>query len=303
MRENTYNQMKRDISSISISTIKELDNEIKMYLDKCGLFYKVFTRIKTANSIIEKLEKRREKGVVNYKLQDLIGVRIVLYFESDIQLCEKIIQQHFQVLNVSRDINEPEKFRAQRINYVCQLPKNIKDNFETKIWEYPIDESFEIQIRTIFSEGWHEIEHDFRYKCLEEWLEFDDLSRTLNGILATLENCDWAISSLLDKVTYRHYKKLMWIPMLKNVLRIRILDTNGMDEILEYFNQNKEVGKMFYRIDRLGFLLWISDIKGNIPLNLKNIVLLVNVHQIRDAYILGVTPQPLLDMVEESGQL
>lgn len=164
MECNTYDQLKIDINRISISTIKELENDIKNYLDKCGLFYKVFVRIKTANSIIEKLENRKKKNRQNYKLQDLVGVRIVLYFKNDIQLCEKLIQQHFQVLNTSRDSEDPEKFRAQRINYVCRLPENIKINFEEKIWEYPIDTSFEIQIRTIFSEGWHEIEHDFRYK-------------------------------------------------------------------------------------------------------------------------------------------
>lgn len=299
MRYNTYDKMRTDLNRISISTIKELENEIKKYLDKCGLFYKVFARIKTANSIIEKLENRKKRGIEDYQLQDLVGIRIVLYFKSDIQLCEKIIQQHFQVLNKSIDFEEPEKFKAQRINYVCRLPENVINNFESKIWEYPIDTSFEIQIRTIFSEGWHEIEHDFRYKCIDDWCEFDDMSRTLNGILATLENCDWAISSLLEQVSYKHYKNSMWVPMLKNVFRIRIVDTNGMDEILSYFDQNKEVAKMFYRIDRQEFLLWISDIKNSIPLNLKNLVCLVNVHQIKDEYISSVTPTRLLKLIED----
>ena len=80
MECNTYDQLKIDINRISISTIKELENDIKNYLDKCGLFYKVFVRIKTANSIIEKLENRKKKNRQNYKLQDLVGVRIVLYF-------------------------------------------------------------------------------------------------------------------------------------------------------------------------------------------------------------------------------
>lgn len=298
MECNTYDQLKIDINRISISTIKELENDIKNYLDKCGLFYKVFVRIKTANSIIEKLENRKKKNRQNYKLQDLVGVRIVLYFKNDIQLCEKLIQQHFQVLNTSRDSEDPEKFRAQRINYVCRLPENIKINFEEKIWEYPIDTSFEIQIRTIFSEGWHEIEHDFRYKCLEDWREFDDLSRTLNGILATLENCDWAISSLLEQVSYKQYKDSMWIPMLKNVFRIRIEDVEGMEEILKYFDSNREVAKAFYRIDRQEFLLWLSDIPKKIPLKLKNLVYLVNAHQIKDTYISSLTPERLLKLIE-----
>lgn len=103
-------------------------------------------------------------------------------------------------------MEETDKFKPLRINYVCELPDKIERLFDDKIWAYPIDKSFEIQIRTIFSEGWHEIEHDFRYKCQEEWGKNDDLSRTLNGILATLDNCDWAIASLFSQMAYRHYK-------------------------------------------------------------------------------------------------
>lgn len=298
--EELYKQIKRDIPKISVSTIKDLEEKIKDYLDKCGLFYKVFSRIKSVNSIIDKLEERKNRGKKNYKMQDLVGVRIVLYFKTDIQLCEKLIKQHFKVLDVSRDLEEPEKFRAQRINYVCQLPESVKNNFDEKIWEYPIDSTFEIQIRTIFSEGWHEIEHDFRYKCLDDWNELEDLSRTLNGIFATLENCDWAISSLFSQVSYKHYKNAAWIPMLKNTLRIRIVDSSGMDEIIKYFDENKDVAKMFYRIDREEFLLWLSDVKNPIPLSLKNLVYLVNIHQVKDKYIKDLTPERLVKLIEDS---
>ena len=55
MMNDTYVQLKRDIDKIPFSTVKMLENQIKTYLDKCGLFYKVFTRIKDSNSIIEKM--------------------------------------------------------------------------------------------------------------------------------------------------------------------------------------------------------------------------------------------------------
>lgn len=303
MMNDTYVQLKRDIDKIPFSTVKMLENQIKTYLDKCGLFYKVFTRIKDSNSIIEKIENRKKQGKINYKIQDLIGIRIVLYFKSDIELCEKIIQQHFQVDNKSKDNQEIEKFRAQRINYVCKLPGTVKNYFESNVWQYPIDATFEIQIRTIFSEGWHEIEHDFRYKCEEEWKEFDDLSRTLNGILATLENCDWAIASLFEQMAYKDYKNLMWVPMLKNVFRIRVTDVNNMEDILTYFDSNREVAKAFFRIDRQDFLLRLSEIKTAIPLSLRNITFLANIYQIRDQYILGLTPKLIYKLVEDGEEV
>lgn len=295
MKEQTYEEMRKDIDSISPSVIKDLEKDLREYLDKCGLFYKVFSRIKKSNSVIEKLESPKHKNIAEYMLQDLVGIRIVLYFKKDIFLCEKIISQQFAILNISKDEEETDKFHPQRINYVCALPENIVDNFDSKIWEYPIDKSFEIQIRTIFSEGWHEIEHDFRYKCLKDWDGHPDLSRTLNGVLATLENCDWAIDSLLAQVAYRHYKNKEWIPMFKNVFQIRIADTNDMDDILNYLDSNIEVAKLFFRLNREEFLLWLSETKGRIPLKLSTLVFLANYYFVKNSYLTQITPKALLD--------
>lgn len=292
-----YNGMRKNIDSISVSVIKPIEIKLRSYLDKCGLFYKIFSRIKSSKSVCDKLENRAKKNIQNYKMQDLIGIRIILYFKSDIKLCEKLINQHFNVLDISKDEELTDKFCPQRINYVCSLPDEVTNNFDPTIWTYPIDRSFEIQIRTIFSEGWHEIEHDFRYKCLSDWDKNEDLSRTLNGIFATLDNCDWTISSLLTQVAYRHYKAGEWIPMLKNTFRIRILDADGMDDILQYFTENKEVAKAFFRLEREDFLVWLSDINIKIPLKLKNIVLLANLYSVKDSYLEEITPDFIKDMI------
>lgn len=133
---------------------------------------------------------------------------------------------------------------------------------------------------------------------MDEWDDFEDQSRTLNGILATLENCDWAISSLFEQMAYKDYKNAKWIPMLKNVFRIRITDVDDMQEILAYFDENKEAAKAFFRIDRQEFLLHLSDIKIDVPLNLKNVVCLANIYQVKDKYIQGITPKSLLRILE-----
>ena len=146
MDDKTYESMKRDVERISIVTIKSLEEEIRVYLNKCGLFYKIFTRIKSSNSIRKKVLDREDQGKHNYKIQDLIGVRIVLYFKSDIKLCQRLIEQNNQIIDYSIDDEEPDKFKAQRINYVCKLPENVKNNFDSNIWKYPIDETFEIQM-------------------------------------------------------------------------------------------------------------------------------------------------------------
>ena len=50
MKNYTCEELKKDIDRISVSIIRPLEVELRNYLDKCGLFYKVFMRIKKSNS-------------------------------------------------------------------------------------------------------------------------------------------------------------------------------------------------------------------------------------------------------------
>ena len=58
-------------------------------------------------------------------------------------------------------------------DFISALPEGFKGRIEP---------TFKIQIRTVFSEGWHEVEHDLRYKCKDDWEGCELYSHTLNGI-------------------------------------------------------------------------------------------------------------------------
>ncbi len=282
--------MVKQIDSIQMSAFRDLENEIKKYLDKCGLFYKIFSRVKKGDSARLKIENRLQQGKIDYKLQDIVGFRLALYFKEDIDLCVNIIERHFEVVDIARDEEKIDKFSPIRINYVCKIPDSYSRNIEGLCNRYPIDKTFEIQLRTIFSEGWHEIEHDFRYKCKEDWENYHELSRTLNGVLATLENCDWAIASLFNDLAYLHYKNGEWIPMLKNKLRIRIQDDNIDADILDMFKKDSNLAKSFFRVERYELLLMLSSLENKVPLSCNNIIYLINILQIHNEDITDKVP-------------
>lgn len=293
-----YTELTENVNAISPSIGKQVEQEISSYLDRCGLFYKIFSRIKTGASLSRKIEYKQEEKGDNYKLQDLVGVRIVVYFKEDIDLCEQIILKNFEYIDVTRDAQTTDSFKPQRINYVCRMPGSIRELFDESIWNYPIDQTFEIQIRTVFSEGWHEIEHDFRYKCKQDWEKLDDLGRALNGVFATLENCDWSISSILDQAAHYHYKNGNWIPMLKNSLRIRIREDGNMEEIIAYFNSHPLAAKNFLKMDRKSFLSRLAlNQQSRIPLQLSNLVYLINLWEVGDPNLSEMTP----DIVKQIG--
>ncbi len=257
------------IDGQSKNVLRDLERELDDLLSNAGIFFRLFSRIKEQSSIEKKLiYKRAEKGE-KYKMQDYLGFRIVLYFKDDIDLVKKILSTKYQELDTTVDTPKDNEFSPVRINYVFLLPSNydylIPDNFLNKV-----DKSFEIQIRTIFSEGWHEVEHDFRYKCRNDWEEYQDLSRVLNGIFATLENCDWAIIKLFDDLSYKNYKNKEWEKMLKNKFRLRFTDAVLSKEIVEFFNNNADVVKKVFKSNRYKLVEDFSTAK--IPFAFDNIV-------------------------------
>lgn len=288
------NEMKA-IDQIPYSAIRDIENCMRNYLDKCGLYYRLFGRVKSAISTSRKFEEKMYSE--NHKMQDLVGFRIALYFQDDIRICEEIIRMLFAVDNVSHDTDKVDKFKPTRLNYVCKIPSEF-DNIDPSIFiKYPIDNTFEIQIRTVFSEGWHEVEHDLRYKCQADWVDHTDLSRAFNGILATLVTCDWAIVNLFDNLSYRHYKKQEWKAMMTNKLRIRICDSEIRTDILDILNANQEIAKQFLKFDREDFILFLSRESIVFPLNINNIIFSINGLYIGEPLIDSLTPKAISEIV------
>ena len=161
--------------------------------------------------------------------------------------------------------------------------------------QYPIDDTFEIQIRTVFSEGWHEIEHDLRYKCKEDWKDDVEMSRALNGIFATLETCDWSIISLFDKLSYQKYISNSWEAMLRNKLRIRISDNAINPDLRKILDNKKEIAKGLYKLDREEFILLMSNKPFSaFPKTYDNIIYIANMYYWHDSEITSLTPDPLI---------
>lgn len=289
------------VNSISHSIIKSLEETISRKLNKAGIFFRVFFRIKSATSTFNKL--RSNKYGSKNKIQDIIGGRIVLYFFDDIPICRNIIEQLFTIDNISEDKHKEGEFQPARLNYVCKIPSGLLDMFPNEIWEMPIDKTCELQIRTIFSEGWHEVEHDLRYKCKSDWEGNEELSRNLNGILATLETCDWAIMNLFEKLSYNKYKLRSWESMLRCKLRIRFQDEAIESDILEIISNNNDFWKHILRIDREKFLITLSsDYFITLPKTFNNVIFCANELFIHDNKLSNITPKTIKESAAVSCQ-
>lgn len=291
-------QLREFLENIPPQILNELTSSVKVSLDKCGLFYRIFPRHKTYDSTTRKIA---EKGYCAYnKMQDLFGIRVVLYFREDISICKEILTRTFHVMNESVDQVTVDIFKPTRLNLVCVLPES--QALDEMSWpkDLLIDKTFEIQIRTVFSEGWHEVEHDLRYKCKSEWEGEEDLSRAMNGIFATLESCDWSISAILDDMAYIKYKNHAWLSMIRNKFRIRLIDDTLSPELLGILNDSGEIAKQIFRTDRFSFLIFLAlKLNTSIPITGNNLIYMLNHLYINDKRIKELTPPVLLRQLDK----
>ena len=232
-----------------------LEEDIRTILNRAGIYFRIFSRAKTPFSIAQKLEKPGYGfGENEKKMQDILGLRVVVYYQDDIDIVRAILEKTFrQVGGWAKTDNTEEEFKASKLNGVFWIPEEYQRVYNGDISFLPIDSTFEVQLRTITFEGWHEIEHDMRYKSPygeEFWRNNEDLSRTLNCVLANLELCDWSTLNVFDKLAYYHFTEGNWEMMMKGKFRLRFDSQPLAKELGEFLDANRDVAYCLYRCPR-----------------------------------------------------
>ena len=295
----TYPNMEQDFAKIPAYILETMAGSLTAGLEKAGIYYRLFQRTKTAASTRSKLKAKNYQD--GKRMQDLFGIRIALYFQDDQALCRRIIEDRFSVVSVTEDRHDATTFSPTRLNFICKLPMQLRQMVPPEIYdEYPIDTTVEIQLRTVFSEGWHEVEHDLRYKAKSDWEGSADLSRALNGIFATLITCDWSMLNIFDKLTDRKYREKDWDAMLKNKLRIHVEEEPLSGALCDLLNTRSDIAAELYQIDRSGLLDFLTDGRFEAPpLTLNNLVYITNALFMHHPEITDMAPQELLTKIED----
>lgn len=271
---------------------QDLKRIISDRLEQCGLYYRVFSRIKTASSMAHKFEMK-DYGEGDRKLQDLIGVRVNLYFDDDVDICKKIMENTFDVIDWSTSEISDEEFKPTKLNGVCRLPEYLRSEISPETWEMYIDDTFEIQIKTMFFEGWHEIEHDMRYKGEELWKNYNGFSRYFNSILATLELCDKSMVTLFEDLGHSLYKSGRWSDMIKSHFRLKLGEGVLYPEVEQVLNEDVEqqvenLAKRIYKTSKQTLVDQLLRRSRKVPINVNTIIALLNDSQFHDARLTAI---------------
>lgn len=284
---------------IGLELIKNnIEKDIEKQLDRIGILYRLHSIIKTTDSIIEK-NGRNQYSTSNKLMQDIIGFRVITYFEDDVKLVADYFSSHYIKDNMQYDEPKVNEFNPLRKNLVCRMGgENLKTFNEVKGRHEELsftDATFEIQFRTTLSEGWHEVEHNMRYKCKKEWSELEQESRVLNGIYATLETSDYTLRNLFNDISYKQYKAHDYSGMIRNKFRLRFKLQDLSIELREIFAANENIVKCMFKLSRKDLLYKLIDSGLRMPITFNNICFLCNYLYIKDEAIAKLTPNILVD--------
>lgn len=283
----------------SIESLKDqVVCEIKELLDSIGLMYRIFDRAKSSKSLKRKLASNPDYGSGKL-IQDIIGIRVVLYFTDDVQIVRDAMKSLFEERVEDQSIDEPgtSDFQARRYNLVFGYDDEGWDEI-TAAFDGKIDRTFELQIRTVFSEGWHEVEHDLKYKFKEDWDAVPEFTRSMNGVLASLEINEVMMLRILDDLAYSHYKSGKVIEMFRQKLRLKLGMFDLSDDLITTLSES-ELLKRFHRVSRKDLLAEMVRSKFRYPLTLENVIYFANFVFLNDPRITALTPAFMIEELDE----
>lgn len=167
---------------------KVVSNLLNILIKDTVHTHQIMYRIKDIESLRDKLVRKNYKYNSLQEITDILGLRVILYFEDDIYNVEEIIKKEFKVdkdNSMDKRSFDADRFGYRSLHYVVSL-----NDERLSLPEYNpySDIRFEIQIRSILQHSWAEIEHDIGYKSVNEVPS--NAKRTFYRIAALLEQAD-----------------------------------------------------------------------------------------------------------------
>jgi len=153
-----YNANLKEYKEIAESVHITLDKAIRSHGIK---YHSIDRRIKEIGSLLDKARRKKIKKPLEY-LNDIVGLRVVCLFLSDIQKIENIINEEFQVINRDDKVSdkEPDIFGYMSLHLHACFKPSAEGAGTDEMQNMP----FEIQVRTIAQDAWASISHHLDYK-------------------------------------------------------------------------------------------------------------------------------------------
>jgi putative GTP pyrophosphokinase len=230
-----YNSIKDLLDQFKDELIKSLSKILDN--SEIMLGFPILGRVKTLESIINKQNNGLyvlKKNII--ELQDLVGFRIVLLFNHDIEKVIELLKANFDVFKTynTQDRLQNDQFGYSSIHCILRLKRTW---LEVPMFKDSGNFIFEIQIRTLSQHTWAASAHLIEYKETTEIPK--SLKRSISRLSALLETVDLEFERLLlEKQQFQKTQE----DSLNNALLQQMLNQDNLIQTLDQHlpKQNKK---------------------------------------------------------------
>jgi putative GTP pyrophosphokinase len=140
---------------------------LKRALNTAGVkYHSIPSRVKSLDSLVAKAKRKAEGKDAPFdpfvEIADIVGLRVVCLFLSDIRRIGEVIKDQFEVVAEDNKIEgtDVSSFGYMSVHFVAKMKKV----YSGPRYEDIAGMSFEIQVRTIAMDAWATISHYLDYK-------------------------------------------------------------------------------------------------------------------------------------------
>ena len=187
-----------DLKPVAELLLNELKKQLDQIITRNPLFLAVPIqgRVKSWDSIDEKLRRKDCKLDSVLNLPDLIGLRLIFLFSQDIRIAIRCVSESFLVMEEENaaDRLDEDQFGYQSYHCVVQISEEQGDAFAFSGCD---KFQIEIQLRTIAQHAWAVASHRLQYK--RERTVPPSVRRSIHRVSALLEIVDLEFDRVLNE--------------------------------------------------------------------------------------------------------
>jgi putative GTP pyrophosphokinase len=127
--------------------------------------HSILSRVKELDSFLDKAHRKELKNPIE-EIQDVVGIRVVCLFLSDIAIIGELIRHSFLILGEDDKVEgtEVSSFGYMSVHFIARMKEEYIGPRYDRIAKIP----FEIQVRTIAMDAWANVSHYLDYKSEED---------------------------------------------------------------------------------------------------------------------------------------